>query len=265
MDIFVQRVLDCRRLLVSLQSEEATMYIAYNVRAAARWAVFTFLILMVSVTALAAPAIIRFDELPAQPAHGLSFQGVTFFFNIGGAPSSDATFGGGGPGFGLFVQDPSLEGNARGSLWLLFPTPTPYLVFGLARSSVTPLVSGAVVDLFDANFSFIARKQLATYPYVSFSENLFYSPPTTTPPVRLVRIVFPQGDTAQRFALDNLTYDLPAGAPRTSSTNAMEAMVRASLRAGFEPALGAPPLPAEVIRQQTAQPSESRRPGPWTK
>jgi hypothetical protein len=140
------------------------------------------------------------------------------------------------------------------------------LVFGLARSTVAPLLPGALVDLFDTNFSFIARKTLRTYPYVTFSENLFNSPPTTTPPIRLVRIVFPNAASATRFALDNLTYTVAVGASSADTVASKEAMVRASLAVGEEPALGAPKLPAGVMRQlENARPSGEGKPSPWTK
>jgi hypothetical protein len=250
------------------------MYFGLNAhRVVTRWAICSVLVLMFAVTVVAQPpAVIRFNELPPQPVNSLSFSGVTFFFNVGGNPSNDATFHGFGPGSILFVQDPSLEGNALGTLWMIFdsPTGTPYLVFGLARSTFAPLLPGALVDIFDTNFSFIARKTLSTYRYTTFSENLFNSPPTTTPPIRMVRITFPRGDLAARFALDNLTYTV-ALSPVVSSAgsanriSSKEAMVRASLAAGVEPALGAPPLPANVIHQlQNANPSGGQKPGTWT-
>jgi hypothetical protein len=235
-----------------------------------RWGVCTFLVLVFAVSAVAqTPSVITFDELPPQPVNGLTFNGVTFFFNVGGVPSTDATFGGVGPGSILFVQDPLLEGDSSGTLWILFdsPTGTPYLVFGLARSTIDRLLPGAVVDLFDSNFCFIKRKALRTYPYVVFSENLFNSPPTT-PPIRLARIVFPRADLASRFALDNLTYTVAFGASstRNRTVTSKEAMVRASLAAGAEPALDAPPLPADVMNQlRNTKPLSVRTPGPWTK
>jgi hypothetical protein len=249
------------------------VYVGSNaLRETTRWAVCTFLVLVFAVTAVAqAPTVITFDELAPQPVNGLSFNGVTFFFNSGGVPSTDATFGGFGPGSLLFVQDPSLEGDAFGTLWILFdsPTGTPYLIFGLARSIfLERLVPGALVDLFDTNFHFIKRKILGTYPYVSFAENAFNSPPTTTRPIRLARIVFPHADLASRFALDNLVFTVALGTSGTTNTSiaSKEKMVRASLAAGAEPAIGAPPLPADVTHQlQNAKPSSGRKPGPWTK
>jgi hypothetical protein len=237
-----------------------------------RCAVCTLMFLVFAVSAVAqTPTVITFDELPPQPVNGLTFNGVTFFFNVGGVPSSDATFGGFGPGSILFVQDPSLEGDASGTLWILFdsPTGTPYVVFGLARSIfLDRLVPGALVDLFDTNFCFIKRKALGTYPYVSFAENLFNLPPTTTRPIRLARIVFPHADLAARFAVDNLTYSAGFGASSTRNRTiaSKEATIRASLAAGAEPALDAPPLPADVVNQlRNTKPLGVRTPGPWTK
>lgn len=53
--------------------------------------------------------IIRFNELPPQPANGVSFAGVTFGFT-GGAATFDASNG----GQLTYVQDPTLEGDTTG-------------------------------------------------------------------------------------------------------------------------------------------------------
>jgi hypothetical protein len=84
-----------------------------------------YLILGTANPALAARVTLTFDELAPQPADGLSFMGVTFGFTVGGNPSTDARYGGSGPGQICFVQDPSLEGDAAGTLQLDFAVPTP--------------------------------------------------------------------------------------------------------------------------------------------
>lgn len=149
---------------------------------------------------------LRFDELPFQPVNGLQIRGVQFFFSINGEPSNDAVYNGSGPGIQTFVQDPSLEGNAEGTLTLEFPALTPTLSFGVARNTFTPLSPGVVVFLFDAGgnpFATIPLNLAPTFPG-GFSEGLFnYGGPT---PVRRAIIIFPFAGIAPRFALDNLTY-----------------------------------------------------------
>src|SRR5262249_11797507 len=49
---------------------------------------------------------ITFTELPPQPVNGVSLEGVTFGFTVGGVPSTDATFGGGGPGTTMYTTPP---------------------------------------------------------------------------------------------------------------------------------------------------------------
>src|SRR3954470_6191358 len=84
-------------------------------------------------TAAAAPrvATLTFEELPFQSVDGISVQGVTFRYTVGGTPSTDAFYGAFGPGSITHVQDPSLEGGTAGSLTLDFSHPTTVLAFGL--------------------------------------------------------------------------------------------------------------------------------------
>ena len=79
-----------------------------------------FLPFAFSAPALAAKPVttLSFDEVPFQPVDGLDVSGVTFGFQIGGVPSTDAHYNAFGPGTTTFVQDPSLEGNAAGVLTL---------------------------------------------------------------------------------------------------------------------------------------------------
>ena len=85
-----------------------------------------------SASAQATTNTITFEEFPFQPVHGLVLEGVAFEFTIGGVPSSDAYFGGTGPGSATYVEAPLLEGNSNGILSLDFATPTTLLQFGVA-------------------------------------------------------------------------------------------------------------------------------------
>src|SRR5712691_5906007 len=100
------------------------------------------MVLVFSHAAGAATVVLAFDELPFQPVDGLSFMGVTFHFTVGGVSSTDANYDSGGPGTITYVQDPSLEGNAFGTLTLDFDVPTPALQFGIALSTGGPLAAG---------------------------------------------------------------------------------------------------------------------------
>jgi hypothetical protein len=149
---------------------------------------------------------LRFDELPTQPVNGLIFRGVIFSFFVGGSPSTDAVYNGSGPGIQTFVQDPSLEGTAFGTLVLDFPALTPTLSFGIARNTFAPLTPGATVVLFDAMGGVIGTFPVNLAPTFpgGFSEGFFnYGGPTL---VRRAVIVFNSPAAAPRFAIDNLTY-----------------------------------------------------------
>ncbi|MFQ5946562.1 MAG: FecR domain-containing protein, partial [Anaerolineae bacterium] len=140
-----------------------------------------------------------FDEDPpgSVPVDGLTFEGVTYGFTVGGVSSTDATFGGLGPGQTLFVQDPSLEGNASGVLTLDFTSPVSHLGFGLDRNISSPLTPGSNVTLTAADGSVIGTFDLNTATF----EGLFVY--DGSPASRAV-VTFPSAATAPRFALDNL-------------------------------------------------------------
>lgn len=162
-------------------------------------AVLVFLIFASPVSA----SLITFSELPPQPVNGLTFQGITFGFTVGGNPSTDATFGGSGPGTITFVQDPSLEGNSAGVLTIDFTGgPTSTLSFGVAVSTTDPLSPGFTVSLFDPTANLLGTFPVNTSPLVFFSEAEF----SLSGP-QIGRAVVTFSGSGPRFALDNITYE----------------------------------------------------------
>jgi hypothetical protein len=161
------------------------------------------MVLACSRAAGAAPVTLTFDELPFQPVDGLSFMGVTFHFTVGGVPSTDANYDSGGPGTITYVQDPSLEGDAAGTLTLDFDAPTPVLQFGVALLSGAPLAAGCSVELFDSDLASLGVIDVATASIISFTEGRFSY---RGRPVSRAVITF-NSDRAARFAFDNLTFD----------------------------------------------------------
>lgn len=152
----------------------------------------------------AAPATtLTFDELPFQPVDGLSFSGVTFGFEVGGAPSPDASYNSSGPGLLTLVQDPVLEGDAAGILTLDFAVSTCDLSFGLALGTFGPVTPGAVVNLYDGAGILLGSEAVDLDSIVSFSEGLF----SWVGPIPAARAVIDfDENAASRFALDNLTF-----------------------------------------------------------
>lgn len=147
---------------------------------------------------------LTFDELPSQPVDGVSIGGVTFGFRIGGNPSDDAFYNGLGPGVTTYVQDPSLEGSADGTLTLQFDHPTTILRFGIARNCFCTLTPGVSVQLFSPGGHH--SQGLISRPTASlgtFSEALFSYVGAA---IQTAVITFPSANDAFRFALDNLTY-----------------------------------------------------------
>ena len=147
--------------------------------------------------------VLTFDEIPFQPVDGLNHNGVSFGFQIGGVLSTDAYYHSGGPGQTTYVQDPSLEGNAAGTLTLTFDQPTTVIEFGVVLSTFMPLPAGVTVDLYRPGKGMLRETvPLATSPMPFWTEGLFSY---TGPAVKTVVVTF-DSVNAGRFALDNLTF-----------------------------------------------------------
>jgi hypothetical protein len=165
------------------------------------------------VFAMAAPAsaatvtkTLTFDELAPTPANGLHTSGVTFGFTVGGKASTDATYGGSGPGKTKYVSDPCLEGDATGQLTLTFDKPTKLLQFGLALAAVNPLSPGFTVKLFSGTGA-----SLGTFPVNTTVPQFFSEARFTKKGLAIKKAVITfDGADAPRFALDNLKYKAAA-------------------------------------------------------
>src|SRR5258707_5318139 len=144
---------------------------------------------------------ITFSELAAQSVNGLTCNGVTFSFQIAGTNSTDARFGGSGPGTLTYISDPSLEGNTAGTLGFDFLVPISHLQFGVALASSSTLAPGVTVSLFDSNLTQVNKIPVTTSPISPhiFSEALFSEDGS---PVSHVSLFF-NSSAAPRFVLDN--------------------------------------------------------------
>lgn len=156
-----------------------------------------------SVTA----AAVSFGELPPQPVDGVTILGLSFNFEVGGSPSSDATYNfDTGLGATTYLSGPVLEGNASGILTLIFAKPTEEISFGLGLLGSANLSPGAVVDLYDDGGSLLKSigidttgdpTRLINEGWLSWSD----------PHAGVSRAVIDFDDVAGRFALDNLTFN----------------------------------------------------------
>lgn len=162
---------------------------------------------LISGGAAEAAVTLTFDELPYQPVDGLTYGNVTFGFTISGHPSTDAHYGDIGPGALTYLQDKSLEGNARGILTLDFAAPTNLLEFGVALNTKKPVAHAYKVELFDAALTSLGTTTKNTSPLILWSEGRFEYSGT---PISRAVIDFNQCH-ARRFAIDNLaTNTIPA-------------------------------------------------------
>jgi hypothetical protein len=146
------------------------------------------------------------DELTPQPADDLVVAGgVRFDFKINGADSSDATYGSGGPGTTAFVQDPSLEGNAAGTLTVSFSHPTTVVRFGVALASFGTFNDAVTVRVYNPGGHLKTTVVLDTTSPVSFSEAQFVHNGSAVGRI----VVSFDSSVAPRFAFDNLTLRAP--------------------------------------------------------
>ena len=174
--------------------------------------------MVLSLTAMQASAqevTLTMDEDPPGhvPVDGLSFEGVTFGFTVGGIGSTDATYDSGNGGNCTFTQDPVIEGDAAGTLTLDFLVPTPLLQFGVALNAANASLSpGFSVALFDASLNPIGTTSVAANPQpCGFPGGQFSHSGT---PVRRAVITFNHSfSEGARFGFDNLTYISGSNAP----------------------------------------------------
>ncbi len=164
------------------------------------YCIVSFILVSLAPASWAATTL-TMDELPFQPVDNLSFNGVTFDFKVGGSDSTDANYHSAGPGSITYVQDPSIEGNAAGTLTLDFAQVASAVNFGVALSTSSPLSPGFSVQVFDANLASLGVFPTNTQPLVSHTEGQFsYS----GVPARRLVVTF-NTSQASRFAFDNLT------------------------------------------------------------
>ncbi len=165
------------------------------------------LTVLMSAGAAEAASTLTFDELSYQSVDGLSYEGVTFGFTLGGSPSTDAYYGAIGPESLTYLQDRSLEGNARGILTLDFASPTNSLQFGIALNTKHSVTGAYTVELFDDSLGSLGIISEDTDPLICWSEGQF-----TYSGTAISRAVIDFNEQfARRFAIDNLsTNTIPA-------------------------------------------------------
>lgn len=166
---------------------------------------FTVLICLVlfdaTLPAQTGSVLLTMTEVSSRPLDGLTVNGISFHFSVGGNPSADATYNAANGGQLRYVQDPSLEGNANGVLQIDFASPVASLQFGLARNTGA-LSPGAQVQLFDAALNSIGVFPVDTQVFTGFGEALFAS--NVSPPIGRAVVTFPNAAAASRFSIDNM-------------------------------------------------------------
>lgn len=135
----------------------------------------TSAILLLSATLTQTRATtIHFDELGApQTANGLTFNGASFQFTLGGSASDAAMFGNDAPPWLNYVHGSVLEGDASGVLTVDFVSPQNALSFGIALSIFENLSPAASISLFNQSAAKIFAGDINTETLVDYSEGAF--------------------------------------------------------------------------------------------
>lgn len=144
-------------------------------------------------------------NIPSVTCEGLSLNGVLYSFTVAGSPSLDCVAGTSfGPGFTNNIQAPNIEGNASGTLQLIFDKPTTDFGFGVAQNTSTAPQS-VIVELYRPGAGLLRGEVvLTTTNDPSFVGGRFsYQGPA----VKSVTIRFSR--PGERFAVDNVSYFRP--------------------------------------------------------
>lgn len=170
----------------------------------------TLALLMAGCGAIANAATlqIHFDELSTQSASGVSLQGVTFGFTVGGSASGNATFNADLPAAMTYLDSHVLMGPIGGVLSLDFLTPTTLLQFGFVLNTLDPQQPGAFVELFDASLQSLGSTPVDSDALVMFSEGQFSYSGTA---ISRALISFNTNAAADVFAIDNLQFEGDTG------------------------------------------------------
>lgn len=188
-------------------------------------AVFSMACIVFSTTNADAVTKLTFDELGfPTPVDNLTVKGVTFDYKIDGVDSNEAMYNASFPpqlpsGLLANVQQPLLEGNAKGILSLDFAAPVAALEFAVGVEAFRPLAPGFSVELLDQALNSLGITAVNTAPLAILSEGLFkYS----GAPIKKAILSFNSelflNPNNPRFSLDNLTY---TAVPEPSSVIAL--------------------------------------------
>lgn len=129
---------------------------------------------------------------------------MEFEFQVGGSPSTDASFTWIGPNSGLNVTSPWIEGDITGLLTIDLGVNTQYAQFGYVLGCSTTIIGGVTATAIDESGSTVEEFIVdAVVPegYI-FAQNQVRM--ETDVPFRYIQVDF--NDTCMRFIFDNLSY-----------------------------------------------------------
>jgi len=159
--------------------------------------------------------------------NGLSTDGVTFSYTIGGVPTDGDVIIDEGPGMTNQITPPNIVtiGDDSGVLGLLLPAAVTQFGYGYAVSSVLVVPDATTIALF-MNTTNVGSLSFTGNPDPLFAGG--FAGVQSTIPFNRVELTF-NSAAAQAFAVDNITFGNPSGLVPEPSSAALMAVALLAL------------------------------------
>jgi len=146
--------------------------------------------------------VVDFTAETAQPIDGLSSQGVSYSYTVGGVPSTSGIYGAFAAGTGDFYAAPMFQSFGNGVLTITFDQPTDIVEMALIASQTGDVTAGFTVEVYGPNDKLRGSfdVDLASSPFWS---GAWFS--YTKNAVKWVRIT-KNTNAAFEYAVDNITF-----------------------------------------------------------
>jgi len=160
--------------------------------------------------------LITFDGLAnGTEVNGLTFDGVTFTYTVGGAPQNGQVQIDGGPGTTNNISPPNIVsvGNNSGTLTLTLSGPAMLFGYGFALLASGTIADATTISLFSSSTP-VGSLSYAASPDPGFSGG--FAGIESTAPFDTVALTF-NSNVGLAFALDNIRIAAPVAVPEAST------------------------------------------------
>ena len=146
--------------------------------------------------------VIDFTEESAQSIDGLSSEGVSYTYTVGGTSSTAGRYGTSGAGTGDYYAPPMFESNGNGVLCVTFDKPTQYVSMALILSTTVSTTGGFTVDVYGPNGKLRGSYDVDTEPAPFWSSAEFEYDKNAVKKVCITK----NANNAGEYAVDNITF-----------------------------------------------------------